>query len=72
MNQQLHGGCQVPIAGFAVQNNHELYLRGLVGNQNGKHILRAEGKAITQNAELLGLQVANDLLKQGAKRFLTY
>ena len=31
MNFQLQGGCQVPIAGFAVLEGDQIYLRGLVG-----------------------------------------
>ena len=31
MNARLMGGCQVPIAGFAVLNHDKLFVRGLVG-----------------------------------------
>ena len=31
LNQTLNGGCQVPIAGYAVLEQDQLYLRGLVG-----------------------------------------
>jgi len=72
MNLRLQGGCQVPIAGFAVRQGGELCLRGLVGSQDGKHILRAEGRALIQDAEILGFQVADALLEKGAKRFLIY
>ncbi len=67
MNRRLNGGCQVPIAGFAVQQPAgRLWLRGLVGEPDGQRILRAEGHAPASDAEALGLEVAEDLLAQGA------
>ncbi|MCK5881347.1 MAG: hydroxymethylbilane synthase, partial [Sinobacterium sp.] len=45
MNTRLNGGCQVPIAGFAVLEGDNLYLRGLVGSADGKQMLRAEARA---------------------------
>ncbi len=70
MNQRLQGGCQVPIAGFAVMQNNELYLRALVGAMDGSQIIRAEGKSAVRNAEVLGVQLAEQLLAQGADKIL--
>ncbi|TCP96835.1 hydroxymethylbilane synthase [Cricetibacter osteomyelitidis] len=71
MNNHLQGGCQVPIGGFATLQNNELYLRALVGADDGSVILRAEGKSAVENAEVLGIQVAQSLLKQGADKLLS-
>ena len=70
MNRRLEGGCQVPIAGFAISENEELWLRGLVASPDGKQILRAERRGSISDAEALGARVANDLLAQGADRIL--
>ncbi len=81
-NRQLEGGCQVPIAGFAQfcpQSNH-LYLQGRVGQSDGSVLLKAK-QSITldqeaqsadseQQAEQLGVAVANQLLAQGAGNIL--
>ncbi len=66
MNLTLSGGCQVPIAGFAEPEGEQLWLRGLVGSQDGSKILRAEARAHHLAAESLGRQVAQALLEQGA------
>jgi len=70
MNRRLEGGCQVPIAGFALSENEELWLRGLVASPDGKQMLRAERRGSTSDSEALGAEVASDLLAQGADRIL--
>ncbi len=70
MNARLNGGCQVPIAGFAEIKGDKLWLRGLVGSPDGSTIYRAEAEASFEQAEQLGIQVANDLLAQGAEQIL--
>lgn len=71
MNNRLQGGCQVPIGGYAVLNGGELHLRALVGALDGSKIIRAEGKSAVENAEVLGVQIAERLLAQGADKILT-
>jgi hydroxymethylbilane synthase len=68
MNLRLQGGCQVPIACYAEHRaeGERLWLRGLVGNPDGSLLLRAEGEAPATGAEQLGIDVAQDLLAQGA------
>jgi hydroxymethylbilane synthase len=70
LNQALSGGCQVPIAGFALVNDGQLYLRGLVGEPDGSKILRAEATGEIEQAAALGKKVAEDLLAQGADAIL--
>lgn len=70
MNRRLQGGCQVPIAGYAIREGSQLWLRGLVGSVNGEKILRAEQRGSIEQAEALGVQVAEQLLQQGADRIL--
>ena len=72
MNRRLEGGCQVPIAGFAehLAEGGGLMLRGLVGRPDGSEILRAQAQAPCEQAEQLGVSVAEDLLAQGAAEIL--
>ena len=70
LNKTLNGGCQVPIAGHAILNDGEIYLRGLVGEPDGSRILRAEIRGSADDAESLGVAIAQDLLSQGADSIL--
>ncbi|EGM77026.1 porphobilinogen deaminase [Rheinheimera sp. A13L] len=70
MNRKLQGGCQVPIGAFAVLEQNELWLRGLVGQLDGSEILRSEIKGSAEQAEQLGMQLAEQLLALGADRIL--
>lgn len=70
MNETLQGGCQVPIAGYAVLEGDQIYLRGLVGEPDGSKVLRAEVRGPSDQAIPLGVQLAQDLLQQGAGEIL--
>lgn len=78
MNRALEGGCQVPIAGFAVIEDDILTLRGRVGSVDGKTLLKVqqsckltgETQLDEQAAEQLGIDVAHELLMQGADDIL--
>ena len=70
LNQTLNGGCQVPIAGYAVLEDDQLFLRGLVGEPDGSRILRAEVRGSSASAHELGVELAQKLLQQGADRIL--
>ena len=71
MNRHLNGGCQVPIAGYAVlEADNQLYLRGLVANPDGDEVLRAELRGPADQAERIGVDVAEALLAQGAQAIL--
>lgn len=70
MNQRLQGGCQVPIAGYAEYEQGLIMLRGLVGQVDGKKIIRGDIAGPPENAEELGLVLAEDLLSRGADKIL--
>lgn len=70
MNGRLQGGCQVPIAGYCIEEGGQLWLRGLVGSPDGKALFRAEQRGAPQDAEALGVAVADQLLAQGAGAIL--
>ncbi len=71
-NQVLEGGCQAPIAAYAKLNddNTQIYLRGLVGQSDGKVILMDDITGNSADAETLGQQLAEKLLSQGARQIL--
>ncbi len=71
MNARLHGGCQVPIAGYAVIEGDRLILKGLVGTPDGTRILRAASDGPRQDYQAIGTRVADDLLNQGAGEILS-
>ena len=70
LNRRLNGGCQVPIACYAVQEGELLWLRGLVGQPDGGLLLRAEARGPVNDPAGLGVAVAEDLLAQGAQGIL--
>lgn len=70
LNNRLQGGCQVPIGCYTIRQNNELYLRALIGELDGSKILRAEGKSAVENAQDLGIRIAEQLLAQGGDKIL--
>lgn len=82
MNRRLHGGCQVPIAGFAQwsADGDRLHLEGRVGAIDGSQLLIESGHTDHQlsvkyaqslvAAEQLGKEIAERLLDQGAQALL--
>lgn len=71
MNLTLEGGCQVPIGSYALLDGDDLWLRALVGEPDGSHIVRGEIRGPRQDAERLGVELANQLLADGARDILT-
>ncbi|MDX1335340.1 MAG: hydroxymethylbilane synthase, partial [Gammaproteobacteria bacterium] len=67
-NHRLHGGCQVPIAGYSLLEGDEIWLRGLVGSPDGSEVVRGEIRGPRTEAEALGVTLADDLLSRGADR----
>ncbi|QLB40386.1 hydroxymethylbilane synthase [Mannheimia pernigra] len=70
MNNRLQGGCQVPIGGFATLSGDEITLNALVGALDGSQIIRASAKGHKDDAEQLGIAVADQLLAEGADKIL--
>jgi len=70
MNQQLQGGCQVPIAGYAELHGDVLTLRGLVGRPDGSEVVRGTISGAAREAAGLGVRLADDLLRRGARAIL--
>ncbi|HJR73979.1 MAG TPA: hydroxymethylbilane synthase [Luteimonas sp.] len=70
MNRALHGSCHVPVAAYAEWLGENLRLQGLVGDVENGRVLRAQSEGRADAHEALGLQVAQQLLDQGAGEWL--
>lgn len=70
MNRHLQGGCQVPIACYALHRNGQLWLRGLVGAPDGSQMLFDEITGPVAEAEQMGVALADRLLAAGADKIL--
>lgn len=60
--RSLGGGCQLPIAGFAVVCDGNIILQGLIANESFDEIKRGEIKGNINDAEIIGESLANQLL----------
>ncbi len=70
MNTRLEGGCQVPIGSYAELANGELWLRALVGAPDGTVMVTGERRGQPEEAEVMGVSLAEELLENGARTIL--
>lgn len=70
LNKRLEGGCQVPIASYAMLDGDTLHLQALVGEPDGSLIIQGDVSGHRSEAEALGEKLADDLLSRGAKEIL--
>jgi hydroxymethylbilane synthase len=68
--RRLGANCHVPVAAFAEIKQNKIILRGLVGSVDGKVILQSRLEGILSDPEILGNQVGDALLMQGAEKIL--
>ncbi len=66
----LGGGCHVPLAAYAEWESDQILLRALVANPDGTKIIHSKMMDDPSRVEALGIEVAKDLLRQGAKPLL--
>jgi hydroxymethylbilane synthase len=69
----LRGGCMAPVGALGQLRNRHLSLSAVVLSADGRQRLIAQRATATKNrddAELLGRQVADDLLAQGAAELI--
>ena len=66
----LGGGCLVPIAAHATIEAGVMTLKGLVANPDGSEIVRGRKRGKREEAELIGRQLAIELLARGAGSLL--
>lgn len=68
---ELEGGCRVPIGAVAKANGNELSLFGCIYSLNERKKISATAKGTVAEAQMLGANVGDALIKQGAKNFET-
>jgi len=68
--RRLDCGCQAPVAAYAETAGEELTLRALVAAPDGRRVVRAEASGARQEAERVGVQLAETLLDEGADEIL--
>lgn len=66
----LEGGCQIPIGALGTVNGDSLTLKGLVASLNGETVLREEITGKAEDAEKLGIELAQKLIAKGADKIL--
>jgi hydroxymethylbilane synthase len=66
----LRGGCHAPVGGHAVPADGALRLRGRVVAKDGSREIEGEIAGAPEDAERLGVALAEDLLRRGADRLL--
>lgn len=70
LNARLGGSCQVPVAGHAVVDGERLRMQALIGAPDGTHSVRDWIEGACDDAEALGVQLAERLLAQGGREIL--
>jgi hydroxymethylbilane synthase len=69
-SRALGGSCQVPLGGYAIIDNGQLWLRGFVATPDGQQMLAGEVRGNPADDEALGLQLAADLRARGVDAIL--
>tara|TARA_Y100001968_G_scaffold328287_2_gene375153 strand:+ start:171 stop:1076 length:906 start_codon:yes stop_codon:yes gene_type:complete len=68
--RELEGGCQVPIGVNSKIENEQLTLIGMVASLDGLRLIKDQKNGPSQNAESIGIELANALKAQGAEKIL--
>jgi hydroxymethylbilane synthase len=69
-SRALGGSCQIPLGGYAVLENGDLWLRGFVATPDGTQIVSAELRGAPEDDESIGRILAQMLRDQGADAIL--
>ncbi|MNI94085.1 Porphobilinogen deaminase [compost metagenome] len=60
----------MPIGSYAELDGDSLWLRALVGSPDGSQMVRGERRGPAALAEQMGIELAEELLAQGAREIL--
>jgi len=66
-SRSLGGSCQVPLGGYAIIENGELWLRGFVATPDGRQMVSGEIRGALGDDVRLGETLARQLMAQGAQ-----
>jgi hydroxymethylbilane synthase len=70
--KRLQGDCKTPLAAYATVDGARLSIAGLVGAPDGSLLLRHALEGTADDADAVGLALAEELLRQGAARLLAF
>lgn len=68
--KRLGGGCQLPIAAYGVKQEDSLTITGLLGSLDGRVMIKDEVSGRCNDAEALGVILAERLLAKGGQAIL--
>lgn len=68
--RRLEGGCQVPVGAHATRRGNRLALRGVVCSLDGTRSVEGEREGGPEDADAIGLALAEELLGKGADAIL--
>jgi len=69
--RKLEGGCQVPIAALGNIEEDRFTLTGMIADVNGIRLIRESVSGAKDRAEELGIELAEKMIKKGAKEILS-
>jgi hydroxymethylbilane synthase len=67
---RLQGGCQVPVAAWAIVDDSQLCLRGMISDIDGFTLLQGERWGLVHAPEQVGTVLAEELLQRGGEAIL--
>ncbi len=68
--KKLEGGCQVPMGAHAEIKENKISIRGFISDLEGIKFIEGKKEGNVKNAEKIGEELAEDLLKRGGKEIL--
>jgi len=68
--EKLGGDCSVPLAALAEYDEGALSVRGLVITPDGSRVVTAERSGVSEEAERMGAEVAEEVLRSGGAEIL--
>ena len=69
--RRLEGGCQIPIGAISTVEDNELTIEAQITNTNGVDAVRNKLSGHRDNAEQLGIELAETLLRDGGEEILS-
>lgn len=70
VSRTLGGSCEVPLGAYAELADDRLWVRGFVASPDGTVMIRAEREGRREDADALGVALAEELLANGARPIL--
>ena len=68
--RRVQGGCQIPVGAYGFIDHNILTLEAMISNLNGTRIIRKKIQGKYEEAELLGISLAEDILNSGGKEII--